>query len=274
MPTRLDIQKTERAHIPPVTTIDKAHAAMVSGGESEILAFYRTVLGSGLYVVSDPQRSQEGPRPRVFPVRGSKVVMVFDLKQRVIQVGGTKLASFVIDGHRLFRELCGRGIGIALNLENAPSATLIDGETVDWVCREFGLGTDVRAPALESAPMKAEIKALLAPRNFPDSLLLELEQAIAPFARHYADAILLKVDYEDGKSGFFIAFTGAEETEFQSLVNTVEKALAARPRHDILLDVTFLSRDDPALDRLRKIGLLLSSGPAAPLRLGASDRVD
>lgn len=166
---------TDRA----VTAIDRAYSEMIGGGEAELLRFYQVLAGSDLLVLLDASGADEVPEPKIIPVEAGQYVLVFDLKDRVTELTGYDAPTSRVTGREVFQLMRGRGIGVAVNMGEAPSAMLIPGDAIDWICDTLGdSAATSQAPPPAPAPAPGRFKALLAPHNFPDTLQLALNEKL------------------------------------------------------------------------------------------------
>lgn len=107
----------------------------------------------------------------------------------------------------------------------------------------------------------SKLKAVLAPHGFSDVMLLALERTLAACPEHFSEALLAKAEYEGGGSGFLMVLSGVAPDAYSAFTDMIDEALASVERPEIGLDVTFLAQDDPAFDRLKRIGRALARNP-------------
>lgn len=100
----------------------------------------------------------------------------------------------------------------------------------------------------------ARLRALTAPRGFPDSLHTALVSRLEPFADAFKAAMLFQVEYVDGQTEYLVGFTKAERDQEAELEEAVNAALATAGRHDVELGITFLESDDPMVVRISRVG--------------------
>ncbi len=257
-----------------VTDIDRAYSEMITGGEAELLRFYQVLAGSGLFVLLDAPDGNEVPEPKIIPVEAGHYVLVFDLKDRVTELTGYDAPTSRVTGREVFQLMRGRGIGVAVNMGEAPSAMLIPGDAIDWICDTLDdAAGKAPAPAPAPAPAAGRFKALLAPHNFPDTLQLALNDKLGPVADLYDRALLLRAEYDDGQSGYLLAFSVVEEGNRGAIAASVNDALATFRGKEIALDIAFLASDEPLLDRIGRVATPLRPEGARRPEGGPSNRL-
>ncbi|OYX43897.1 MAG: hypothetical protein B7Z02_08055 [Rhodobacterales bacterium 32-67-9] len=240
-----------------VTAIDRAYSGMMSGGEAELLRFYQVLAASDLFILLDVTGEDEVPEPKIIPIEGGQFVLVFDLAERVMELTGYDAPTSRATGRDVFNLMRGRDIGIALNMGEAPSAMLIPGDAIDWICDTLEDAAQVKTPA--AAP--GRFKALLTPHSFPDTLQLALTEKLGAVAELYDRALLLRAEYDDGQSGFLVAFSAVDDGDQGAVTAAVNSALATYSGRKIALDIAFMARDEPMLERIGRVATHLR--PAA-----------
>ena len=251
----------EKSNSMPNTNIDRAHAAMTAGGETELISFYRSVADSELHIILEEANPTEVAEPRLQMLDGSQYVLAVDQKDRIFGLAGEGAPTSRIYGRDLFNLIRGRGIHVAINIGVAPSEMVIPDHAIDWICEmldddeEKALDPAVASAAekLVPATQNGKFKALLAPHNIPDTLLVMLNEKLHHVAKFIDTALLLRAEYVDRPSGFVIAFSGVEEAHREIVTVSVTEALVAARRNDLVLDIVFLQEDDPSLVRLSRL---------------------
>lgn len=114
------------------------------------------------------------------------------------------------------------------------------------------------ASAAEPSEGASRLRALTAPKGFPDSLQSALVGALRPLAKAFGGALLFQVEYVDGQTEYLVGFAGADVTREPELENAVNAALASAPRQGFELGITFLEADDPMIVRISRVGLRLA----------------
>lgn len=100
----------------------------------------------------------------------------------------------------------------------------------------------------------SRLRALTAPRGFPDSLQSALVSALRPLSETFHASLLFQVEYIDGQTEYLLGFTRAEAAHEAHLEAAVNAALAAANRPDVELGITFLEADDPMVVRISRVG--------------------
>jgi hypothetical protein len=243
------------------TELDAAHAAMEAAPDDDNarLRFYERLADGEVFLLSKVAPTQDRVTPDLFVVDGVSYALVFDREARLSAFVG-KVAPFVgMSGRALAAMLAGQGIGVALNLDVAPSAMLIPPDAVDWLAATLAQGPAVIA----ARPVE-----VFAPRGLPDGLLQALDRKLAS-ASGLAQAVwLVGVRYMDGGRGHLLCFVGALPGAEGALAAAVGEALVFSGIDAGALDVTFLPAADPIVGRLARVGLRFDLPelvvPAAP----------
>ena len=117
------------------TQIDRAHAAMQAAPEDDSarLRFYDSLAGSELYLMLTEEPVGDSVSPELFDVQGSRFVLVFDREDRLSAFAGRAVPYAAMSGRALAQMLSGQGVGLALNIEVAPSAILLPPDALGWL---------------------------------------------------------------------------------------------------------------------------------------------
>ncbi len=146
-----------------------------------------------------------------------------------------------LSGRALAEMLRGQGIGLALNLEVAPSAMLIPAEAVDWLVQ-----------TLSNAPSETEarISEVSPPIGLPEAVITGLDRKLAIAAGLARSAYLAAATYEDGSRGHVLAFVdaveGADEVDRNDLLEGVE--IGGRLERAVLADRALRPADAGGVD--------------------------
>ncbi len=232
------------------------YAATFDGGEAELWQFYETLAEARVHVLLDDSTDEAKYEPKVFSLKDSSYLLAFEQPEQADELTGTTSATSPVQGMDLFKLLRGRNIGLGINMGGTSSATLIAGETVDMICAFYD-GTSGEDLVSDTDP--SQFRALLAPKNFPDTVQNALGEKLSGLRKTFSKAVLLQAEYEDGQSGYIVAISGATDADRGALATTVEGVLAASRRPDIKVDVAFLAIDEPMTDRIERIGLILKT---------------
>jgi hypothetical protein len=185
-----------------VTLLDAAHAAVSADPQNDALRlrFYERLADGEMILLLEREVEGDQVTPRVFPLEGGPVVLIFDREERLSAFSGGIAPYAALPGRVIAGMLKGQGIGLGVNLGVAPSSMLLPPEALDWL-----------AMALETGPQVAEGKpeAFHAPKGLPEALLTGLDAKLARAAGLASGALLAGVTYADGRRGHMLAFLDA-----------------------------------------------------------------
>ena len=157
--------------------------------------------------------------------------------------------------------LAGQGIGLALNLEVAPSAMLIPAEAVDWL-----------VATLSNAPdeTEARLQEIAAPKGLPEEVITGLDRKLAMAEGLARYAYLAAATYDTGVRGHVLAFIDAVPGAEKALANAASEALTFSGIEAGVMDVLFVRASDPLAANLARVGLRFDlPEPQAPQVPGA-----
>lgn len=230
------------------TPLDAAQRAIDADPEAEAprLAFHASLAAAEVFLLLEAEAEGDSLTPRLFDLEEGAVVLAFDSEARLADFAAGPAPYAALPGRRLIAMLAGRGIGLGLNLEVAPSATLLPPEVIDWLAE-----TLAQAPeALVAAPEQ------LLPPALPEALLRALDARLARATGLARSAWLCAVRHSDGGGGHMLVFVGAVDRAEAALVQTVGEAVRlAGTAASGPVDVAFLSAGDPLEERLARVGL-------------------
>ena len=243
------------------TEIDLAHAAMEAAPENDAarLSFYERIADTELFLLLVSQPSGDQIEPEVFDIETLKYALVFDREERLASFVGRAAPYAGVAGRGLVQMLKGQEIGLALNLDVAPSAMLIPASAVDWLSDVLRHGPDEH---------EAMLRDVVTPMNLPDAVQasiarkLTLVQGLANCA-YFAGAI-----FADGSKGHILVFIDAADGHEGALAHAAGEALNFSGIEAGSMDVMFAKKGDQLHELLQKSGLLfdipLPSAPVAP----------
>jgi hypothetical protein len=246
------------------TPLDRAHAGIeeAPGDDAARLRFYDHLAGAELLLLLASEAEGQDITPEVFPVDGVSFVLAFDTEERLSAFAGGIAPYAALSGRALAPMLAGAGLGLALNPDVAPSATLLPPEAIAW----FAATLAERPAEVEARPV-----SVAPPSGLPDRLLSALDAKLASaggLARH---AWLAEVTYAGGRAGHLLAFVDAPPGAEPGLARAVGEALTFSGVEAGELDVGFFRSGDPVMSRLAKVGLRFDlpepdrhEAPAAP----------
>jgi hypothetical protein len=231
-----------------LTDLDQAHAAMQAAPDDDAarLRFHERLADTELFLLlaGDPQGDQI--EPELFEIEGQSYALVFDREERLSEFTGRVVPYAGLPGRALAGMLAGQGIGLALNVDVAPSAMLISAQAVDWLVDTLG-----------HAPEEAEARLVEidVPRGLPEAVVTGLDRKLAIAAGMAAHAYLAAATYEDGVKGHVLAFVDAKPGAEQALANAAGEALRFSGIEAGVMDVMFVGTSDAMTERLARVGL-------------------
>ncbi len=248
--------------------LDTAHAAMALGGEAEALRFYQLLADTPLSLLLAREAEGEAIEPQVFELSDGPVVLAFDSEERLAGFQSGPVPYAVLPGRVIAQGLAGQGLWLGLNLgTGAASETLLPPEALSHLLE-----------LLDVAPQEtaAQPRRFDAPR-VPQALEQALTLALTGASGLAGGAVLAAVTYDSGASGHMLALVGATPAAEPALARAVAEALAFAGLEAAVLDVTFLSPDDPALQAMAAVGrsyAIAAPAPDAPAPMPAAPGTD
>ncbi len=237
-----------------MTPLDAAHqAAEASGTDEDRLAFWNRLAEAELHLLLDGTEG-ETVRPRLFEVDGARYALAFDLPERLTGFAGAAETA-TLSGRRLAGLLAGEGLGLGLNLEDAPSAQLLPPGAMAWLAE-----TLASAPPVESR----RIEEVTPPGTLPEALLTALDGKLPLAAGVAASAYLAGAVYEGGTRAHVLAFVDAVPGAEDDLARAISEALVFSGLEAGALDVTFLRASQPLAASLARHGLRIDLPEPAP----------
>jgi hypothetical protein len=230
------------------TPLDTAHAAMLAAPENDTarLRFYERMADAELYLLLETEAEGDQINPRVLETEGGQFLLAFDRAQRLAQYAGDAAAYVALSGRNVAAMLDGQPLGIALNIDVAPSAILLPDTAVAWL-RE----TLTHA----AAEVEARIETVLPPKGLPETLITAIDEKLATATGMAANAWLVGVGYEGGGRGHLLAFVDAIPRAQDALVRAASEALTFSGIEAGAMDVGFFNHTDPTVATLMKVGL-------------------
>lgn len=229
------------------------------------LQFFDRLADSELLLLLTQEASGDQANPQTFDTSGGTVVLAFDREERLTAFTGGAAPYLALSGRSLAGLLAGQGVGLGLNLDVAPSETLLPPEALDWLVDTLAQGP---------AEVSARIAELHPPAGLPEALLTALDAKLATAAGLAQTAYLVATRDETGGSGHLLAFVGAPEGAQAALAAAAGEALTFSGVEAGMLDVGFFDSADAMVPRLAAQGLrfdlpapeqvLPAAAPAAP----------
>jgi hypothetical protein len=244
-----------------MTDLDLAHAAMDAAPEDDAarLRFYERLADTELFILLGAEAEGDQITPELFEIEDQRFALVFDREERLSQFVGRAAPYAGLSGRSLVQMISGQGIGLALNLEVAPSAMLIPAEAVDWLVATLAHGPD---------ETEARLTEVSAPGGLPEAVVSGLDRKLAIAAGMARFAYLAAATYEDGGRGHVLAFVDAADGAEKALASAASEALTFSGIEAGMIDVLFVRASDPLAAHLAKVGLRFDlpelSQPEAP----------
>ena len=232
------------------TALDRAHAAMQAAPDDAAarLGYYEKLAVCELFLMlkDDPGSEDESVTPEIFVLEDASYVLAFDREERLASFAGGAVPYVALSGRAIAGMLAGARLGLAVNLETAPSSILLPPDAVAWLHETLG-----NAPRAHDA----RIDQVHPPAGLPDRLLAALDARLAAGMGLARAAYLAGVTYRDGGRGHLLAFVAALPAAEDALAQTIADALTFSGIEAGALDVAFLRVDDPVVARLERVGL-------------------
>ncbi len=230
-----------------MTDLDTAHAAMQAAPDDDAarLRFYERLADTELFMLLGAEAEGDQITPELFEIEDQRFTLVFDREERLSQFVGRVAPYAGLPGRALAEMLAGQGIGLALNLDVAPSAMLIPAEAVDWLVQTLG-----NTPA----ETEARLSEVSAP-NVPEAVVTGLDRKLAIAAGRARSAYLAAATYDDGGRGHVLAFIDAVDGAEKALATAASEALTFSGIEAGMIDVLFVRSADPLAAHLAKVGL-------------------
>jgi hypothetical protein len=237
-----------------MTPLDRAHRA--ADTDEARLAFWNALAEAELHLLLAEEAGGEAATPRLFEVDGARYALAFDLPERLTAFADGPAPTATLSGRRLAGLLAAEGLGLGLNLEDAPSAQILPPDAIAWL-----------ATTLAAAPEEAErrIDRVTPPGDLPEELLTALDAKLRLTTGLARSAYLAGVDWEGGGRGHVLAFVDPVPGAEPDLARAVREALVFSGLEAGSLDVTFLRVAETRTATLARHGLRIDlPQPEAP----------
>lgn len=230
------------------TPLDTAHAAMLATPENDTarLRFYERMADVELYLLLEQEPQDDQINPKLLELDGAQYLLAFDRAQRLAQYAGDAAAYVALSGRNVAAMLEGQPLGIALNMEVAPSAILLPDTAVEWLRETL---------THQAAEVEAKIETVLPPKGLPESLIEAIDAKLATATGMAANAFLVGVAYSGGGRGHLLAFIDAIPRAQDALVRAASEALTFSGIEAGAMDVGFFNHTDPTVAKLTRVGL-------------------
>jgi len=230
------------------TPLDTAHAAMIAAPEDDAarLRFYERMADVELYLLLEEEPVGDQINPKVLEAQDASFLLAFDRAQRLAEYAGDAAAYVALSGRNVAAMLDEQPIGIALNIDVAPSAILLPDTAVAWLRETL---------TNEAAQVEAKIETVLPPKGLPESLIEAIDAKLATATGMAANAWLVGVNYAGGGRGHLLAFVDTIPRAQDALVRAASEALTFSGIEAGAMDVGFFAHTDPTVAKLMKVGL-------------------
>ncbi|MEH6741157.1 MAG: SseB family protein, partial [Sulfitobacter sp.] len=231
-----------------MTPLDTAHAAMNAAPDDDTarLRFYERMADVELYLLLEAEPVNDQINPKVLETDGAQYLLAFDRAQRLAQYAGDTAAYVALSGRNVAAMLEDQPLGIALNIDVAPSAILLPDTAVAWLRETL---------THEAAQVEAKIESVLPPKGLPESLIEAIDAKLATATGMAANAWLVGVEYSGGGRGHLLAFIDAIPRAQDALVRAASEALTFSGIEAGAMDVGFFNHSDPTVTKLMRVGL-------------------
>lgn len=230
------------------TPLDRAHAAMAAAPDEDAarLRFYERLAEAELFMLL--RRDAEGAQitPEIFEIDDASFVLVFDLENRLTGFTGRAVPYAALSGRAIAAMLAAEGLGLALNIDVAPSAFLLPPPGVAWLAQIL---------ADQPGVVEQPIARVFAPGGLPEVLLPALDAKLATAAGMAEMAYLVGVEYESGVRGHLLGLLGTAPGAEAALAQAVAEALRFSGLEAATLDVGFFEPSDALAAALAREGL-------------------
>lgn len=241
------------------TPLDAAHEAMIAAPEDEKarLRFYERMADVELFVLLEAEPQGDQISPKLLDSDAGPCLLVFDRAERLAGYVGGAAPYVALSGRAVAEMLEGQRLGLALNIDVAPSAIILPPEALDWLRDTLG-----HAPG----EVEARISQVLPPKGLPESLITAIDAKLATATGMAANAWLVGVEYDGGGRGHLLAFVGAIPRAQDALVRAASEALTFSGIDAGAMDVGFFQPGDGVVEKLSRVGLRFDLPQMEPLQ--------
>ncbi|MBV48010.1 MAG: SseB family protein [Sulfitobacter sp.] len=227
------------------TPLDIAHAAMMADENDEIarLRFYERIADVELFLLLESEAEGDQVNPVLLD---DAYVMVFDRIERLAAYVGQPAPYVALSGRAIAGMLEGQTLGMAVNMNTAPSAILLPDTAIAWLRDTL---------ANEAQQVQTGIERVMPPKGLPEALITALDSKLATATGMAAGAWLVGVEYTGGGRGHMLGFVGAIPRAQDALVRAASEALTFSGIEAGAMDVGFFEPSDPTVAKLSKVGL-------------------
>lgn len=230
------------------TQLDAAYLSAEASPEDDTkrLAFFERLAASELFLLLESEADGDKVTPQTFVMHDETFVLAFDLEARLTELARGPAPYAALSGRALAAMLAPQNLGIALNIDVAPSSSFLLAEEVAWL-----------DDMLSHRPQELEqkVEKLFPPKGLPDSLLSALDARLASAEGLAQSAYLVGVGYEGGGQGHLVGFVDVLPGAEPALAQAVSEVLSFSGLEAAALDVAFFAASDAITPRLARHGL-------------------
>jgi hypothetical protein len=240
------------------TPLDAAHAAMDAdtSDDASRLRFFQRLADSELLLMLESEPGGAELEPYLIEIDNpdtaniDRFALVFDREARMgsfaAQTTGQPMPYAALPGRVIAAMLAEQGIGLALNLDVAPSSALIPASAMAWLA-------DVLAQDPEGE--NDTLISIAPPVGLPDALIEGLEEKLVSAAGLASHAVFARGTWTGGREGWLLAFIDAAHGAERALARATHEALLFSGTDLASVDVAFFASDDPICEPLDHVGL-------------------
>jgi len=241
-----------------MTPLDEAHAAMQEdiGNDGARLRFYQRLADTELFILLGQEPVGTILDPEILEIDNEatanidRYALVFDNEDRLgsfaAQYKGTAMPYAALPGRVIAGMLAQQDVGMALNLDVAPSSILIPSVAMSWL-------TDTLSHDPEDA--EGTLISIAPPLGLPDELIEGLEEKLVSAVGLASHAVFVKGTWAGGREGWLLAFIDAAPGAHQALARATQEALVFSGTDLSAVDVAFFDSSDPICEPLDHMGL-------------------
>lgn len=220
-------------------------------GDAEMARFYDIFAATELFLLIDPDTLADGktPKPLTFPVEGAETALVFDTEARLAGFMEDGAAHLTMSGRAVISMFKGTGAQLGLNLGDAPSATILPAQAIDWA-------SEALTQPIETTEIGDAV--LTVPRAVMPDLLQALDGKLAGMGAVVSEAWLCGLGASAGRGKpqpmvlcVCLRERAAEQSVVSALAETARFTGGDAPAYDIAV----LPEGDAKMEAARKVGL-------------------
>ena len=180
--------------------------------------FFLTLVNSELFVWLEEEVRGEVIDLKDFPTDAGPIALAFDREERLSAFVGTPQPYAALPGRVLLKMLKSTGIGLGVNLDVAPSSTILTPEMLEWCLEKL----QVQVSSIEPT----ELMSVRAPASVPPSVSAVLQSLMRQLRGSALEcAVADAIDQSDQRMSILI-IRGAGELDRTALTGAFSEALA------------------------------------------------